>query len=379
MNEPAAQTVRASIDLPAPDSETSADTVQIFGWVFDEDGPLDNAMLVLESGTATRARLGIWRPDVGEHFPSVPHAGASGFAGEVDLRSAPPGPVRIALVVRTAVGVRHEAAAVEVRSVRPIDTQAHGRSRAVFTITQNEPVMLPLWLDYYGRSFDPADLYVIDHGTTDGSTEALAGRCRLIPVHRAASFDHRWLRSTVEAFQRFLLQSYETVLFTEVDERVVADPRRYSGLDSYINSLERPAARCVGFNVIHHPDEPPLQFDQPLLAQRRYWHASLGYSKRLLSRIPLRWSVGFHEEYDAPDDPPDTALMLVHLHRIDYHRCLAHHRSTAARNWSEEDIARGDGAQNRIDGLDEFERWFREGPDLASPRELIPDHIRAFL
>ena len=239
--------------------------------------------------------------------------------------------------------------------------------------------MLPIWLDHYSRYFDPDDLYVIDHGSTDESTAGLGGRCRLIPVHRTASFEHRWLRSTVEAFQRFLLQSYETVLFAEVDELVVADPRRYSGLDHYIDALDRPAARCSGFNVVHEPGEPALQFDQPLLAQRHYWRASLDYCKRLVSRIPLRWSEGFHREFNAPDDPVDPELMLIHLHRIDYDACLARHRSTAARNWSEEDIARGDGTQNRIDAPDEFDQWFRAGPDLDAPRELIPDHIRRLL
>jgi hypothetical protein len=93
----------------------------------------------------------------------------------------------------------------------------------------------------------------------------------------------------------------------------------------------------------------------------------------------LRWSEGFHEEYNAPDDPADPSLLLVHLHRVDYDSCLQRHRETASRDWSTEDVVRGDGGQNRIAAPEEFERWFRSGPDLDSPRELIPAHIRAVL
>jgi len=98
-----------------------------------------------------------------------------------------------------------------------------------------------------------------------------------------------------------------------------------------------------------------------------------------VSKVPLRWSEGFHDEFIGPDDPPDRDLLLVHLHRVDYDWCLARHRSTASRNWSAEDIERRDGWQNRVAEATEFEHWFRAGPDLETPREVIPDHIRAVL
>ena len=103
------------------------------------------------------------------------------------------------------------------------------RRRAAFTIVQNEPVFLPLWLQYYGRYFDRSDLYVLDHGTTDASTNEINSSCNVLRVHREKSFDHAWLRSTVATFQAFLLQSYERVLFAEADEFIVADPCSYSG------------------------------------------------------------------------------------------------------------------------------------------------------
>lgn len=371
--------VRARIDGPAPGTVVPEGLVTVTGWAFAARGPLERALIVVEDGPASPVRLGVWRPDVAEAFPAVVHAGASGFETPVDLRAAAPGVVRIALLAAAPGEPLHEVAATTVTVQPPARPRDGARPRAAFTIAHDEPVMLPLWLQYYGRFFEPDDLFVLAHDSGDGSTEALAGACNVVPVHRRAAFDHRWLRTIVEDFQRFLLRSYDTVLFTEVDEFVVADPTRHAGLDGYIDAFHGPAVRCSGFNVVHQEDEPPLRFDAPLLAQRRCWHASLAYSKRLLARIPLQWSQGFHGEYGAPDDPPDPDLMLIHLHRIDYDWCLERHRRSAARDWNEEDRSGGAGVQNRIVEAAAFEEWFRRGPDLDAPPELIPDHIRSML
>lgn len=371
--------VKGTFDAPAPGAKLEPGEIAVSGWVFDEAGaPLVQAQLLVDDGSSAQVQLGIERGDVAAAFPSVDGAGVAGFEAMLDLRSGAGPERRIALMARPQEGPWQEVVAADV-TVSDADSHRQGaRRRAVFTIVQNEPLMLPLWLGYYGRYFDADDTYVLDHDSTDGSTDLLEGAHR-VPIHRRGSFDHRWLRGTVEAFQAFLLRSYDAVLFTEVDEFVIADPRKHAGLDGYIEGISGLAARCSGFNVVHQPDEPPLDFAQPMLAQRRYWHASREYSKRLLSRMPLRWSEGFHTEYAAPDDPPDPELMLVHLHRVDYDTCRARHTSSAARDWNEEDVAKGLGRQNRIVEADEFEEWFRRGEDLESPRELIPDHVRAML
>jgi hypothetical protein len=254
------------------------------------------------------------------------------------------------------------------------------RKRAAFTIVQNEPLFLPLWLQYYGRYFDQADLYVLDHNSDDGSTAEVGTRCNLLRVHRDKSFDHAWLNATVTAFQTFLLQSYQRVLFAEADEIVVAEPTEYDGLDDYIERCPHPVARCTGFEVVHYPDEePPLHFDRPVLAQRHYWHASGVYSKPLLSAVPMSWSLGFHEAIAFPDLRPDPGLFLVHLHRIDYGACAARHRATAARNWNERDIRDRLGMHNRLVEEDEaFKSWFFRGEDNTH-RVRIPERLKMLL
>lgn len=368
----------ASFEAPRAGAAVSTGPLRLRGVLLDRAAPLEGALLVADDGTTGRVRLGLWRQELAYEHPEVLHAGAAGFDGTIDLRGRAR-TVRVALMAKPRGGPWEEAAAVELELTAHAVRPAAGRRHAAFTVVKDEPVMLPLWLRHYGRWFEADDLYVLDHDSTVPTAAGIEDSCSVVQVHREGAFDHDWLRSTVETFQRFLLQSYDAVLFAEADELVVADPVHYSGLDDYIDRMERAAARCSGFNVVHQPGEPALDFDAPLLAQRSVWHASLQYCKRLLSRVPSRWAQGFHDELGAPDDAPDPHLLLVHLHRIDYDACRERHRRSAARDWDPAEVERGFGGQNRIAEPAEFERWFRHGEDLDAPPELIPEHIREAL
>ena len=82
-----------------------------------------------------------------------------------------------------------------------------------------------------------------------------------------ASFDHEWLRDTVQTFQRFLLQSYECVLFVEVDEFVYSNDGKpvMDFIDIFLAS-DCHAVRCHGFQLVHMRDsEPPFEEGVPVL------------------------------------------------------------------------------------------------------------------
>jgi hypothetical protein len=352
------------------------------GWGLEESGPMrDLLLLVDERPTRARAGAGL-REDLVSAFPAVPGAAWAGWEATVDIREAAGPSLALTLLGRTGDGEWIELDRCELRVEEP--RAASPRRRAVFTIARNEGAFLPIWLSYYGRHFAAGDTYVLDDASTDGSIEELAQSCRVLPVRRdeAAQASNAslliWLKGTVEDFQRFLLRSYDAVLFCEVDELVVADPERYPNLGAYIDALDGPAATCSGYNVVHHPEEPPLRFEEPVLRQRRFWHRSPHwYSKRLLARIPLSWSVGFHDEYNAPAVEPDPDLYLIHLHRVDYDYCLERHRRSAERRWSESDLRFNLSWHKRIAEPDEFRDWFFAGADLEAPaREEIPDRFR---
>ena len=52
--------------------------------------------------------------------------------------------------------------------IRPSSASA---TCAVFTLVRDEKDFLPIWVRYYSRHFDVGDLFILDHGTTDGSTD----------------------------------------------------------------------------------------------------------------------------------------------------------------------------------------------------------------
>jgi hypothetical protein len=369
------------IDFPRSGTVAPGRNLTAVGWALDSEGPVSTGLLLVDGQRTSSLRTGLPRPDLAALFPDVPRSGWAGWEAPIDLRRAAGPTVRISLLAPGLGGnwIELDRSELRIDQARSLGGRRRG---AVFTIAQNEATFLPLWLSYYGRHFDPSDIYLLDHDSSDGSTEGIEKQCNVVAVHRDKSFDHVWLKSTVEEFQAFLLGSYDAVLFSEVDEFVLPDPLRHDGLGDYIEGLEGPAACCTGYNVVHYPDdgEPPLRFEEPLLPQRSYWHPSSRYSKRLLGRVPLSWTTGFHTESNVPEVLPDPDLYLVHLHRIDYEYCLARHQAAAERDWNSDDIRHNLGWQNRVVEPEEFRSWFFEGEDLEqSERELIPDQVREAL
>jgi hypothetical protein len=249
------------------------------------------------------------------------------------------------------------------------------RSRAVLTIVRDEAVRLPTWLDYYSRFFAAEDIYVIDHGSTDGSTDG-NGFTRVPMEHETV--DTVWMWKVIQEHQHRLLESYDTVLCTDVDEIVAPDPSTGT-LGDYIDRFDGDFAVCRGYELIHLRDsEEPLDLERPILDQRSHWFPSAMYSKPLLGRIPLHWRPGGHSCREGRRQP-DPTLFLVHLHRMDYALCLERHRRYSRWRWSQADLERGSGYQDRISSPDEFSRWFYgDGHNGGGPVRIegIPERWR---
>lgn len=224
------------------------------------------------------------------------------------------------------------------------------KHKAVFTIVKNEKTVLPLWLKYYSHHFAMEDMYVLDHQTTDGSTDALP--CKRKPIASDFAFDHAWLNRVVRNYQIELLQYYKYVLFVEADEFVF----HKDGLGSYIDDFRGTSVQCNGFELQHVTGkEPDLDFSRPILEQRMFWYPSPLYCKTLLSSVPIHWALGFHECTNPGKTDPE--LYLVHLHRADYKTALTKNEERAKLKWNSHDVNQGYGIQNRILG-EEFNRWF---------------------
>jgi hypothetical protein len=271
-------------------------------------------------------------------------------------------------------GLRQQRRRREARRSRPPGRRA--KRRAVLTIVQNEPVFLPIWLGYYSRFFAPEDIYVLDHETSDGSTDR-DGFVR-VPV-RHESVDHTWMVRTIEAHQHELLERYDAVLVTDVDE-IVAPAPELGTLADYIDGLRDEFVNCLGYELIHLVDrEPPFDPSRPVLEQRGHWFRNRAYNKPALTTAPSEWVPGFHTRADGRTDV-DPDLCLIHLHRMDYAICLARHRYRRGRAWNERDLGERWAAHNLIVDEAEFGRWFYEENSFEDEElviELIPESWRS--
>jgi hypothetical protein len=239
----------------------------------------------------------------------------------------------------------------------------------VLTIVRDEAVFLPIWLRYYSQFFGPEDIYVFDHGSTDGSTDRPGFVCD--PVTHD-TVDHNWMRKTIQARQHELIERYDVVLVTDVDEIVAPNPELGS-LGDFIDDFTEEFVNCRGYEVLHQRDhEPPIDLDRPILEQRGTWFPNFAYSKPILATVPMHWYDGFHARRDGRANF-DYDLRLIHLHRMDFDLCLERHRYRSAVSWSERDLQGQSGYQNRIIGEEEFAAWFYS--DSCTHLPIEPEEI----
>ena len=244
-------------------------------------------------------------------------------------------------------------------------------------MARNESVFLPIWWRYYSQFFQPEDIYILDHESTDGSTSG-PGFVR-IPVSNPV-VDWGWHRDMLQQQQHRLIERYDVVLCTDVDEIVAPDPRT-GDLGEYLIRFRGDFVNCRGYEILHLKDsERPLDFTQPLLEQRLHWYFNPAYSKPLLARVPMFWHGGLHARVDGltNDDP---SLYLIHLHRVDYDTCLARHHQRMSWMWNKRDLDEGWGYQNRITEAEPFLHWFYKESCSGTPInvERIPDYWRGLI
>lgn len=231
------------------------------------------------------------------------------------------------------------------------------KKRAVFTLVRNERYFLPIWLNYYKKFFSTEDIYVLDHDTTDGSTEELDCNVRRLS-HETVS--HGWMRQVVRAFQRELLLEYQYVLFAECDEIVISR----KGLDCFIDECRVDAVRCTGYNLAQQQEEAQYHPSKTVLSQRGFWFHCKPCCKTLLAKVPLNWRMGFHHAAGIRLHCHDD-LILLHLKRLDHTIALERFAERKAMLWDAADVARGLGSH-----------WLSKEMPFWVKGEPIPDDIR---
>ena len=194
----------------------------------------------------------------------------------------------------------------------------------------NEADFLPMWIRHYSRQFGAENCFVIDHGSDDGSTENL-GAANRVRIPRSPMDDKR-RADFLSEFCNSLLSWFDSVIYTDSDEFLVADPRLYSSLAELCSRTLADVVTATGLNVVHVPaDAPPLDVEAPLLAQRRWGVALAAASKPLLTRRRIVWPPGFHS-YDGP--PVFDGLFNFHLPVADRSIALRRQAKRRTVNWA---------------------------------------------
>ncbi len=181
------------------------------------------------------------------------------------------------------------------------------------TMVRDESEMLPRWVDYYGRELGLGSLIVLDDNSVDGSTDDLPCTLYRLPPE---PWKQRWAKTRarmVNGMAGALLACNDVVVFTDVDEFLVADPGKYAGLRDYLaHRSDVPIIAPLALEVMHHVgSEPPLDPCRPLLQQRRYVKFAPGMCKPLVKRVPVPWEPAFHAIHAPFAVDPD--LLLLHL------------------------------------------------------------------
>jgi len=194
----------------------------------------------------------------------------------------------------------------------------------------NEPHFLPIWLQHYGRGVGHANCYVIDHGSTDNSTEDVHGANR-VRIPRSPMHDAKRARF-VSNFVSSLLEWYDGVIYSDVDELLVPEPERYESLQDFCERAPYDTVTTFGLNVWHVPGEKPVAAGQHVLEQRHFVRFAYPMCKPLFSRVGLAWAPGFHT-CNVPSAM--GGLFLFHLHHYDLPVKMARLSKTRVMPWGD--------------------------------------------
>jgi len=260
-----------------------------------------------------------------------------------------------------------------LRQILDAESPATG-SVAVFTMVYNEPRNLPLWVQYYGGQLGLENCWVLDHGSTDGSTDNL-------PCHRVRlprdPMDSLRRAQRCSAFQHFLLRFYDTVIYVDSDEFLVPDPRHHDSLSAWCAQRRHRNVRAFGLDLVQALGvESAIDTASPILSQRRCWFFSRFMCKPAVAGDPMSWQPGFHElDPGSPPAPLDPDLRLIHLRLLDLEWALAKQAQYRALDWSPRQLMQGWASYQR-EGDESIRNAFLGALNRRTPEDMGPDFLR---
>jgi hypothetical protein len=195
----------------------------------------------------------------------------------------------------------------------------------VIGMVHEDYTMFKRWYDHYASQVGPENLFVFSHGN-DPHHRVIAPGANVINAPRDPSmfkFDPRRWRMMGD-FASGMLNFYNWMLVTDIDELVVVDPDVATGLVPYLEdrfAVGQPVPACISpfaLNIVHVPEQEPLPIDPAatVLSRRRHFYPSRMYSKPNLISKPVMFGPGGHRNNLGRRILSDD-LYLVHLKMYD--------------------------------------------------------------
>ncbi len=200
----------------------------------------------------------------------------------------------------------------------------------------NEALFLPIWVRHYAGQLGAVHCTVVDHGCTD------APGVNVLRLPRSPHDDERRARF-VGGIVAALLEYYDWVIVTDVDELLVADPARFANLPAFCADVASDVVTAIGLDVQHVPVlEAGFDARRRVGEQRGWVRFTSAMCKPALTRRPVRWAPGFHS---ADMTPQFSHLYMFHLRWFDRAAGLARLAKTRSMAWAALDA----GEHQRVD------------------------------
>ncbi len=168
------------------------------------------------------------------------------------------------------------------------------------TMVRGSEFFLRKWVEWYGSQLGKENLWIFFDGL-DQTPPGFTAGCNVTAVPRiegTVSKSDRGRIALLSAKADELLDSYDFVLGTDVDEFIVPDPSLGVSLPEYLSGLNTEGRICfspLGCDVVQRiGDESELDRSRPVLSQRSFAMLSTRYTKASILCGRGAWGSGFH-------------------------------------------------------------------------------------
>lgn len=188
------------------------------------------------------------------------------------------------------------------------------------TMARNDEFFLNRWIKYYGSELGEENLYIYLDGI-DQPVPEHSGSVNVIHQERVAEHvvaaEKRRL-GFLSGIAANLLKTYDIVIGVDADEFLVVDPKCGKSLVEYLSETKiSPCVSGLGIDIGQHlVNEPTLNYEKPLLEQRKYAYLSSRYTKPSVISQPVQWGSGFHR-VKGHNFRIDPNLFLFHFGSVD--------------------------------------------------------------